>query len=320
MLKLGPLKLKSRVIQSPMAGCSDLAFRLMGRRYGMEFAFLEMVSAEALVRRNRKTLEMLKSTEEDRPLGAQLVGSKPPVMAEAAGMLEAMGFDWIDLNLGCPVPKVIASGSGSHLLREPDLTETILKAMRKNVKKIPFTIKMRVGFTDPSGSEAIEIAKRAETAGVDGITVHGRTRQQGYGGKANWETIGKVKKAVKIPVIGNGDIYSSEDLTDKLTVSGVDGVMIARGALGNPWIYRSLEKTMAGKPAPPPPSFEERKKAALQHLKLEVEIEGEKLGVLKSRKIICWYFKKFPRVARFRDQINRAVTAPEMEHIICQYQ
>jgi len=316
MIQLKNFKLKTKIIQSPMAGCTDLAFRLVAREHGMEFAFLEMVSSEALVRNASKTFSLLKSVEKDRPLGAQLVGCKPEVMGQAAAMIEDMGFDLLDINCGCPVPKITGPGGGSALLIEPDTTKKIFENVVKNVKHIPVTVKMRKGYVDTSGDEAVRIAKLAEDAGLSAVTVHGRTRAQGYSGTADWEAIRKVKQAVKIPVFGNGDVLNGDDAKRLIETSGCDGVMIGRGGLGNPWIYKSIESVLKGGAPSQKPTFEDIKKTALKHFELEVETEGEKMGVLKCRKIMCWYFQGQPGVAEFRNKINFATTAADMRRLI----
>ncbi len=312
MLRLKSLTLRSRIIQSPMAGCTDLAFRLIGREKGMEFAFLEMVSADALVRRNDRTLGFLARTETDKPLGAQIVGCNSETMGEAAAMLEDMGFDLVDINCGCPVPKVTAPGGGSALLVDPEKTKKIFESVIKNVKCIPVTVKMRKGFADESGEEAVRIAKIAEDAGLAAVTVHGRTRVQGYSGNADWDAIAKVKKAVKIPVFGNGDVNNGEDAKRLLETSGCDGVMIGRGGLGNPWIYKSIEAALNQETLPEEPALEEKKETALKHLGLEVKTEGEKIGVLKFRRIACWYFRELRGAGEFRAHINTLETAADM--------
>ena len=318
MLKLKNFTLKSNVIQSPMAGCTDLAFRLVGRQYGMEFAFLEMVSADALVRKNEKTLQYLRNTEADRPLGAQLVGCNPDTMGEAAAMIEDMGFDLLDINCGCPVPKVTSPGGGSALLKEPETAQKIFESVVRNVKKIPVTVKMRKGYTDPSGAEAVKIAKMAEDAGLSAVTVHGRTRSQGYTGTADWEAIGKVKKALTIPVFGNGDVTSGADAQRLIEISGCDGVMIGRGGLGNPWIYKNIEATLQGKPGREP-SIPEKREALLKHFELALQMEGERLTVMKFRRVACWYFKGCPGVADFRGKINVLNTADELRQTILSF-
>jgi nifR3 family TIM-barrel protein len=300
-----------------MAGCTDLAFRLIAREYGMEFAFLEMVSAKALVySASKKTLALLKKTEEDRPLGAQLMGCDPDIMGEAAGTIEDMGFDLLDLNLGCPAPKVTGSGGGSALLLEPETAKQIFQKVVKNIKRIPVTVKMRKGFSDPSGDEAVRIAKIAEDCGLSAVTVHGRTRVQGYSGSADWEAIGRVKQAIRIPVFGNGDVLGGEHAKKLLEVSGCDGIMIGRAALGNPWIYKSVAAVLEGGEERGKPTFEEHKEAALKHLSLEIETEGEWIGCLKSRRIMCWYFKDYPGINAFRDRINRSTSPSEIRKIV----
>lgn len=311
MIQLKGLQLPE-VLQSPLAGCTDLAFRITARSYGMKFAFLEMVSSEALVRQNRKTLDLLKTTLEDKPLGAQLVGCDPDIMGAAAAIVEDLGFDLLDLNLGCPVAKIVSPGGGSKLLMEPEKTKKIFKKVISNIKKIPVTVKMRKGFADPSGDEAVRIARIAEDAGFSAVTVHGRTREQGYSGQADWEAIGKVKRALKIPVIGNGDVVSGQSAQKLMAVSGCDGVMIGRGALGNPWIYQAVETTLAGHAEPPPPTLRQLKDALLQHIRLEIQFDGERLAILKSRRIACWYFKSIPGANEFRNRVNQTQTAQDL--------
>lgn len=293
-----------------------MAFRLVGRSYGMEFAFLEMVSARALVYHNDRTLDLLKSTVEDKPLGAQLVGCEPEAMGQAAAIIENMGFDLLDINFGCPVPKITGPGGGSALLKEPETAKKIFQNIVKNVKKIPVTVKMRKGFSDPSGKEAVLIAKIAEDHGLSGVTVHGRTREQGYTGKADWDAIGRVKEAVNIPVFGNGDVTGPEEAKRLIKVSGCDGVMIGRGALGNPWLYKTIQAVLNGEEPPETPTLEDKKKAALRHLELEVQTESEKLASLKSRKIMCWYFRDYPGSASFRDKVNRSNSTEEIKKIV----
>ena len=241
-LVLKGLRVAGGVLQSPLANCTDLAFRLVGRRRGMGFAFLEMASAHALLQRNSKTLKMLQTLPEDRPLGAQLVGCEPDIVAEAAAVLEGMGFDLIDLNLGCPVPKVTGGGdgAGSALLRQPKKAEEMFRKVVAAVKRVPVTVKMRTGYTDASGAEAVDIARRAEGAGICAVTVHGRTREQQYSGQADYGAIGRVKAAVSIPVIGNGDVTGPAQARRLIEVSRCDAVMIGRGGMGNPWVYRNV--------------------------------------------------------------------------------
>lgn len=314
-MKLGKLSLTAPVFQSPMADCTDIAFRMVARRLGLELAFTEMISAEALVRKNKRTLPLVRRVPGDRPLGAQLVGHNPDSMGEAATLVEGMGFEILDLNFGCPVRKITSHGAGAALLQSPDRAEKIFKRVLARAKKIPVTVKMRTGFADPSGKEALRIAQLAQDYGLAAVTVHGRTRNQGYTGKADWKVIGRVKKALKIPVFGNGDIFAPEDAKRMMEMTGCDGVAIGRGALGNPWLYAGIYACLAGRPIRQP-TFEEKKRVALDHIGLEVQYEGAKIGILRSRRIASWYFKGCPNVAQFRDRVNRASSLEEIQKII----
>lgn len=319
-LQIGTLRLSTRIIQSPLAACSDLPFRLIGRERGLGFCFLEMVSAQSLTRDNAKTRRMLASTPEDKPLGAQLIGCDPGMMAEAATILVEMGFDLIDMNLGCPVKKVVTNGEGSALLKEPAKAEAVFRAVRDAVKTVPVTMKTRKGYQDPSGDEAVELAKRAEAAGLDAVTIHGRTQAQQYAGKADWEAIGKVKRAVKIPVIGNGDVLTPADAARLLDVSGCDGVMIGRGGLGNPWIYRNLDDVMNGRrDAPYIPSVAERKATLLRHFELERRHCGDRSAALNMRRICVWYTQGLPHNKATRVAICSTMDCDEIVRIINEF-
>jgi len=305
------------VVQSPMANCTDLPFRLIARSQGMAFAFLEMISSEALVRDVQRTYEMMQTLPEDRPLGAQIVGCDPEVMGEAAAKIEALGFDLIDLNLGCPVPKIVSKGGGSMLLREPSTAKDIFTRVVKSVKRIPVTVKMRLGFSDGSGREAAHIARIAQDCGVDAVSVHGRTRAQGYSGRADYEAIRRVKEAVSIPVIGNGDVVDAASAMRLREVSGCDGIMLGRGALGNPWIYKEVEAALSGQRLPARPGLAERKDLLLQHMALQLRYETDPLGHL--RRIVCWYFKEMPGVAAFREQAHRAQSVDQMRSLVASF-
>lgn len=319
MITLKEFTLKSNVVQSPMAGCTDLAFRVLARQYGMEFAYLEMVCCEPLARGHKKTRTFLKRVPADRPLGAQLVGSDPLNMGKAAAILEDMGFDVVDINLGCPVRKIVAKGQGSALLKNPERARDIFQSVVRHVKKIPVTVKMRSGFTDPSGDEAVRIAKLAQEAGVSAVCIHGRTRQQHYSGKADWQVIKRVKEAVRVPVFGNGDVYSAQDALNLIKETGVDGIAIGRAGLGNPWIYKEIDAALNGLAAPKPPTLDEKKRAARKHVELEIEFEGEAIGILRSRKIVCWYFKHFRGSNEFRNQVNRTTSLEGMKRLIDEF-
>ncbi len=304
-LSLGRLKLSSAIIQSPMAACTDLPFRLIAREKGLGFSFLEMVSAQALVKDNAKTRKLLQSAPEDRPLGAQLLGCDPAIMAEAARIIEDMNFDLLDLNLGCPVRKVVLNGEGAALLKEPQKAEAVFKAVKSAVKKIPLTVKMRAGFENPTGEEAALIAQRAEACGFDAVTVHGRTQKQGYAGTADYTAIGRVKQAVKIPVIGNGDVVNAKSAREIRAVSGCDGVMIGRGGLGNPWIYRNLDESLENQSCDYVPPIQERRETLLKHLNLERSLLGDRQAALNTRRIVVWYTAGLPNSKALRGEVCR---------------
>jgi nifR3 family TIM-barrel protein len=318
-LTLGPLSLPSTIIQSPMAACTDLPFRLVAREKGLAFSFLEMVSAQALVRDNDKTRRLLATAEGDRPLGAQLLGCDPEIMGRAAGIIEEMGFDLLDLNLGCPVRKVTGNGEGSALLKDPDKAEQVFKAVRAAVKKIPITVKMRAGFNDPSGAEAVELAKRAEANGFCAVTVHGRTQAQQYTGRADYEAIGRVKRAVKIPVIGNGDVVGPEDAKRIKEISGCDGIMIGRAGLGNPWVYQNLHRVMEGSTETYVPKVAERRDTLLRHLALEVEHCGERQAALNMRRITMWYTVGLPHAKPLRVGVCQTMDVALIKRMIEDY-
>ena len=316
MLQLKSLTLPSPIIQSPMVGCTDLAYRLVARRRGMTFAFIEMVSSNGLMHESRKTQAIMQTNEEDRPLGAQLMGCDPDVMSKAAQRVEEMGYDLLDLNLGCPVRKVTTGGAGAAMLKNPQNTRRVFESVVQAVKKIPVTIKMRLGYEDPSGDEAVEIARIAEASGISAITVHGRTRAQGYTGKANWDAIGKVKRAVKIPVLGNGDVLTADDARELQDRSGCDGVMIGRGALGNPWLFGQIHDRLFKKQDPVVPTREDRMKAVLEHMELEVQFLGEQKAVYHMRRIGSWYIAGITNAAQWRNKLVRSTTIGEVRDIL----
>lgn len=316
MLQLKTLNIPSPVIQSPMVGCTDLAYRMVARKRGMKFCFIEMVSANGLMHASSKTFELLKTIEEDSPLGAQLMGCDADIMASAATKIEEMGFDLLDLNLGCPVRKVTSGGSGSAMLTNPKNTEAVFKKVVGAVKNIPVTVKMRTGWEDETGREAVEIAKIAEGSGISAVTIHGRTRAQGYTGKANWENIGKVKHAVKIPVIGNGDVTSAADARRLREVSGCDGVMIGRGGLGNPWIFQQIHSVLFEGREVAPPTQEERLATVIEHMELEALYAGPVKAVYHMRRIGTWYIAGMPNAAKWRGELVQSKTLERVREIL----
>jgi len=309
-------RLKYPVVQSPMAGCSDLAFRLVSRRRGMEYCFLEMVSANGLIHASDRTHHLLKTIPEDKPLGAQLVGCDPDIMGEAASKVEELGFEHLDLNLGCPVRKVTSNGAGAALLDDPKKAEEIFKRVISSVKKIPITVKIRKGFKDDSGKQAVEISKVAEGSGLSAVTVHGRTQAQGYIGKADWTSIRMVKEAVKIPVLGNGDVLSVADAKRMIDETGCDGIMIGRGGLGNPWLFSEILSALFGRKTYRPPTLKEKQQTVLEHMELEAKYEGEDRAVFHMRRIGGWYIQGLPHASRARAELNRSRTLDEVREVL----
>jgi len=309
-------KLKYPVVQSPMAGCSDLAFRMVSRKRGMEYCFLEMVSANGLMHESDQTYRLLKTIPEDKPLGAQLVGCDPDLMGEAAAKVEELGFEHIDLNLGCPVRKVTSNGAGAALLEDPKKAEQVFKKVVSQVKKIPVTIKIRKGFKDDSGKQAVEMAKVAEDSGIGAVTVHGRTQAQGYVGKADWSSIRRVKGAVHIPVLGNGDVLSVEDARRMIETTGCDGIMIGRGGLGNPWLFAEILTALFGRKTYIAPTLEEKRKTVLEHMELEAKYVGETRAVFHMRRIGGWYIQGLPHASRARADLNRSRTLSDVRDVL----
>jgi len=285
-----------------MAGITDLPFRVICREMGAGIVYSEMVSAEALIRDQKRTLTLLATEPRERPVAFQIFGSRPASMAEAARILSERDIDIIDINMGCPVPKVLKSGSGSALLRAPGLAREIMEAVVTASAK-PVTVKIRLGW-DAKNIVAEELARSAEQAGIAAITVHGRTRVQGFSGSADWSMIGKVKRSVAIPVIGNGDVRSGADARRMLDETGCDGVMIGRAIQGNPWIFREAAAFLRTGAPSPPPSIEERRTVMLRHLNDVISLLSENVGVREMRKHLCWYTKGLTGGAEFRERVN----------------
>ena len=288
-----------------MAGVTDALFRRLYKRFGLGLTVSEFVSANSLVRMNRHTLEMIEVYDDERPTSVQLHGNDPEVMAQAAAFVEECGADIVDINFGCPAPKITKGGDGAAILRDPDLAVAICAAVRKAVKRVPVTCKMRLGW-DSTGFTFIEIAKRAEAVGIDAFTLHGRYGKQFYKPSARWEYVARLKEAVSVPVIGNGDVSSSAEALARLRESGADAIMVGRAALGDPWLIRDIAAAMRGDAMPPAPSIEERIDFACEHFDAMLARYGDRSGLLQMRKHLGWYVRGIHDAASMRERINKA--------------
>ena len=309
-MKIGNLNLDNRVFLSPMAGVTDLPFRLICKEQDCGMLYTEMVNAKALCYDDQNTKKMLKIEEEEHPVAIQIFGSDPEYMGGAAKILNSYPNEILDINMGCPAPKVVKNGDGSALLKNPELAAKVLKAVVGNSEK-PVTLKIRKGWDDTC-INAVEIAKIAEDCGISAIAIHGRTREQYYSGKADWDIIRQVKENVSIPVIGNGDVFEVEDAINMLNQTNCDAIMIGRGAQGNPWIFKRINHYMQTGEILPEPTLEEKIDTAMKHLKLAVEEHGEYVAVREMRKHIAWYLKGLRNSARVRDEINKIESYEEV--------
>ena len=317
-MKIGKFHFDTPVFLAPMAGVTDTAYRVIAHDMGCPLCYAEMVSCQGIHFRNERTLSMLQSEPEERPLAMQIFANTPEMAAEAARYVEALGTaDILDFNMGCPAPKIVKNGEGSALMREPRLAYEILSAVRKAVK-MPFTVKMRKGWDDDHVN-VIEMAKLAEEAGVDAIAVHGRTHEQFYRGHADWEIIGRVKENVSIPVIANGDVRTEDDLDEIRRVTNCDGVMIGRAAQGNPWIFRQLTHYWQTGERLPGPTMQERAEVLLRHLDLLLQYKGDYVGPREMRKHATWYTRGITHGAVLRELFNKAVTRQDFVAIIDAY-
>lgn len=301
------------VILAPMAGITDLPFRLLCREQGADVVVTEMISAKALYYGNRNTVPLMRFEEEEKPVGVQIFGSDPVLMGEQAHRIEDRGFAFIDINMGCPVPKIVNNHEGSSLMLRPDLAGRIVEEVVRQVS-LPVTVKFRKGF-DEDHVNAPQFARILEEAGASAITVHGRTRSQYYGGRADWDIIRRVKETVSIPVIGNGDIFSGEDGVRMRDYTGCDGLMVGRGARGNPWLFRELQAALAGETLPERPSKEEVVAMVLRQTRLAAACKGEYTAIREMRKHVAWYTAGMRGAARMREAVNHVNSVREIEEL-----
>lgn len=309
-MKIGNVELENNIFLAPMAGITDLVFRILCRQQGCGLVYSEMVSAKGMMYESKNTFKLLESDERQGKVAVQLFGSEPKILADMAKRLNEYDFDILDINMGCPAPKIVRNGEGSALMLKPELIGEIVKSVSAASEK-PVTIKIRKGFNNIS-INAVEVAKIAEENGASAVAVHGRTREQFYSGKADWDIIKEVKENIKIPVIGNGDVDSSEKAKEMLKYTGCDAVMIGRASQGNPWIFKKIIHYLETNEILDEPSITEKIQYSIKHLEMLAEYKGEFLGVREMRKHLGWYTKGMPHGAETRVLINKAETKEEM--------
>jgi len=316
-MKIGNLELENNVFLAPMAGVTDLPFRILCKEMGCGLVYSEMVSAKGILYDNKNTTELLEIDPKERPVAVQLFGSDPEILGAMAKKIEQYPIDIIDVNMGCPAPKIVKNGEGSCLMKTPELVGRIVKSLVESQSK-PVTIKFRKGFDDDH-INAVEIAKIAEANGASAVAVHGRTREQYYSGKADWDIIKQVKEAVNIPVIGNGDVFTPQDAKNLLEHTGCDAIMVGRGAQGNPWIFKRILHYLQTGELLPEPTAEERVEKALRHAQMLIDYKGEYIGVREMRKHMAWYMKGMPGAAELRGKLNYAENRAELEALLRGY-
>ncbi|MCI8987497.1 MAG: tRNA dihydrouridine synthase DusB [Lachnospiraceae bacterium] len=313
-LKIGSVTLDNNILLAPMAGVTDLPFRLLCREQEAGLVCMEMVSAKAILYKNKNTESLLTIHPQEGPVSLQLFGSDPKILSEMARQIEERPFSILDINMGCPVPKVVGNGEGSALMKQPKLVEEIVTAVVKAVKK-PVTVKIRKGFNDTCVN-AVEIARIAEQCGAAAVMIHGRTREQYYTGEADWEIIAKVKDKLSIPVIGNGDIKDGASAEAILRRTGCDGIMVGRAARGNPWIFRQIAAYLQDGTVLPAPEKEEIRATILRHAKLQLAYKGEYTGIREMRKHVSWYTAGMPDSARLRRTVNMVESFAALEELV----
>ena len=316
-MKIGNVELENNVFLAPMAGVTDLPFRILCEEMGCGLVYSEMVSAKGILYDNKNTTELLEVDPKERPVAVQLFGSDPEILGAMAKKIEEYPIDIIDVNMGCPAPKIVKNGEGSCLMKTPELVGKIVRFLVESQKK-PVTIKFRKGF-DEEHINAVEIAKIAEANGASAVAVHGRTREQYYSGKADWDIIKEVKAAVQIPVIGNGDIFTPQDAKNLLEHTGCDAIMVGRGAQGNPWIFKRILHYLKTGELLPEPTAQERVEKALRHSQMLIAYKGEYIGIREMRKHMAWYMKGLPGAAELRGKLNYAETMAEMKALLHEY-
>lgn len=312
-LQIGNVALENNLILAPMAGVTDLPFRILCKEQGAGLICMEMVSAKAILYKNKNTKELLSIDEREHPVSLQLFGSDPDVISEIAKEIEELPFDILDINMGCPVPKVVNNGDGSALMKNPLLAAQIIEKTAGAIQK-PVTVKIRKGFDD-AHVNAVEMAHIAQESGAAAVAVHGRTREQFYSGKADWEIIRQVKEAVTIPVIGNGDLVTGEDVKSMEKQTGCDGFMIARGAQGNPWIFRNILHYMETGETLQKPPMEEMVQMMLRHARMLTAYKGEHTGIREMRKHAAWYTGGYRNAAKLRGRINEIESYQELSSL-----
>jgi nifR3 family TIM-barrel protein len=317
MMYIGNVELKNNVFLAPMAGITDKPYRLICMEMGCGLAYSEMVSAKGLFYSSKNTAKLLECDEKQRPFAVQLFGSEPEIMGKVAKEIENLPFDIIDINMGCPAPKIVKNGDGSAIMTKPELAEKIVRAVAESQKK-PVTVKIRKGFDDDN-INAVEVALMAQKGGASAVAVHGRTRQQYYSGMADWQIIKDVKNAVDIPVIGNGDITSPEKAKEMIDFTGCDAVMIGRAAEGNPWIFKRTVHFLETGELLPEPTPKEKAELIMRHARMLVDFKGEYIGIREMRRHFSSYTKGMPSAAEMRGQINSVESLKEIENLIKKY-